>query len=168
MPKPGTFSGSFTGGTGGGPTAVYEIDNEQYVATVTPNAVWAFKLGGTLPPLEAVSRPPQEGFVGQIVETNQIETASLIRDTGFTGFHYMTDEHAFAPYRARVKVGQQVTWRNNGRLVHTVVAQDGSWTTGPLNTADVGGMTFKQPGAYAYMCKEHPWAVGEIIVVKDE
>jgi plastocyanin len=28
----------------------------------------------------------------------------------------------------------------------------------------VGGITFKQPGAYAYMCKEHPWAVGEIIV----
>jgi alcohol dehydrogenase (cytochrome c) len=155
-----------TGALGGGPAATYETDGEQYVATVTPAAVWAFKLGGTLQPLAPATRPPQEAFPGPIVDTNQIETASLIRDTGFTGFHYMTDEHAFAPYRARVKAGRQVTWRNNGRLVHTVVAQDGSWTTGPLNAADVGGVTFNRPGAYAYLCKEHPWAVGQIVVVE--
>jgi hypothetical protein len=42
-------------------------------------------------------------------DTTQIETASLVRDTGFTGFHYMTDEYAFSPFRARVKKGTQVT-----------------------------------------------------------
>ena len=57
-----------------------------------------------------------------------------------------------------------MTWRNNGLMVHTIVAQDGSWTTGPLNPADVGGVTFDKPGNYAYMCKEHPWVVGQIVV----
>jgi plastocyanin len=70
----------------------------------------------------------------------------------------------FAPYRARVKSGTPVTWRNNGRMVHTIVAQDGSWTTGPLQTGDVGGVTFDKPGTYTYVCKEHPWAYGQIVV----
>jgi len=163
--KMGRLLWQFQSGAAGGPPVTYEIDGEQYVAAITPGGVWGFKLGGTLQPLPAPTRPPQEIFIGQIVDTTQIETASLIRDTGFTGFHYMTDEYAFNPYRTRVRRGRQVTWRNNGLMVHTVVAQDGSWTTGPLNTADVGGVTFEKPGAYAYMCKEHPWAVGQVIVV---
>ena len=69
-----------------------------------------------------------------------------------------------APFRARVRAGTQVTWRNNGRMVHTIVAQDGSWTTGPLETGDVGGKTFDKAGTYTYICKEHPWAYGQVIV----
>ena len=107
-----------------------------------------------------------EAFTGQIRDTSQLETASLATDTGFTGTHYFTDEYAFAPYRARVKAGTQVTWRNNGRMVHTIVAEDGSWTTGPLNTGEVGAATFARPGTYTYVCKEHPWAYGQIIVVQ--
>ena len=63
-----------------------------------------------------------------------------------------------------MKAGTQVTWRNNGRMVHTIVAEDGSWTTGPLQTADVGGHVFDKPGTYVYICKEHPWAYGQVIV----
>ena len=115
-------------------------------------------------PAPALNRPPQEAFTGPITDTSQIETASLARDTAFTGAHYMTDEYAFAPYRARVKVGTQVTWRNNGRMVHTIVAEDGSWTTGPLNPVDVGGVKFDKAGTYAYICKDHPWVIAQIIV----
>ena len=114
----------------------------------------------------APARPPQELFTGQITDTTQVETAALVRDTAFTGSHYMTDEYAFSPYRARVKRGTQVTWRNNGLMVHTIVADDGSWTTGPLNPADVGGVTFDKPGSYTYRCKEHPWVVGQIVVTE--
>ena len=102
--------------------------------------------------------------MGPIATTAQIETASLAKDRGFTGTHYFTDEYAFAPYRTRVPAGTQVMWRNNGRMVHTIVAEDGSWSTGPLNEGDVGATTFTKPGTYIYICKEHPWAYGEIIV----
>ena len=165
--RTGNLLWQFQTGAAGGPPLTYEIDGEQYVAAVTPAGVWAFKLGGALPQAAAPARPQQqELFTGQITDTTQVETASLVRDTGFTGFHYMTDEYAFSPYRARVKRGTQVTWRNNGLMVHTIVAQDGSWTTGPLNTADVGGVTFDKAGSYPYICKEHPWAVGQILVTE--
>jgi alcohol dehydrogenase (cytochrome c) len=163
-PKSGNRLWQFQTGAAGGPTAAYEIDGEQYVTTISGSTVWAFKLGGTLPPSTASATPMPETFAGPITDTNQIETASLARDNGFTGFRYFTDEYAFAPYRARVKAGTPVTWRNNGRSVHTIVAQDGSWTTGPLETGDVGGKTFDKPGTYTYICKEHPWAYGQVIV----
>ena len=76
----------------------------------------------------------------------------------------MTDEYEFNPFRARVKAGTKVTWRNNGRLTHTIVAEDGSWTTGTLGPLDVGTVTFDKPGTYVYICKEHPWVYGQIIV----
>jgi plastocyanin len=154
----------FQAGAAAGPPVTYDINGEQYVATISGSAVWAFKLGGPLPQAAPPPGQAQDAFTGQITETNQLETSSLARDNGFTGFRYFTDEYAFAPYRARVKAGTPVTWRNNGRMVHTIVAQDGSWTTGPLQTGDVGGVTFDKPGTYTYVCKEHPWAYGQLIV----
>jgi glucose dehydrogenase/plastocyanin len=153
-------------GASGGPPVSFDIDGEQYIATIAGNSVWAFKLHGSLPqaagPNATAAR--DEAFVGPIATTTQIETASLAKDRGFTGTHYFTDEFAFAPYRTRVPVGTQVMWRNNGRMVHTIVAEDGSWTTGPLNEGDVGATTFTKPGTYVYICKEHPWAYGQVIV----
>ncbi len=164
--KTGERVWQFQTGAVPGPPATYAIDGDQYIATIAGGHAWAFKLGGTTPALPPPPARRPERFVGEIVDTSQIETAALQRDAGFTGNHYFTDEYAFAPYRARVKVGTQVTWRNNGRMVHTIVAEDGSWTTGPLAEADVGAKTFDKPGTYTYICKEHPWAYGEIIVVE--
>jgi quinohemoprotein ethanol dehydrogenase len=150
----------------GGPVTVYEVDGEQFVATVAGNNVWAFKLGGNLAPAAAPKWSPEELFTGAIADTAQIETASLQRDRGFIGTRYFTDDYAFEPYRARVKAGTQVTWRNNSRMVHTIVAEDRSWTTGALSDGAVGGKVFDKPGMYTYICKEHPWAYGQIIVIE--
>jgi glucose dehydrogenase/plastocyanin len=162
--KTGERVWQFQTGAAAGPTTTYTVDGEQYVAAIAGSSVRAVKLGGTLPAAAPLVQPVQEPFVGQPTDTSQIETASLARDSGFTGSRYFTDEYAFAPYRARVKAGTTVTWRNNGRMIHTIVAQDGSWTTGPLQTGDVGGTTFDKPGTYTYICKEHPWAYGQVIV----
>ena len=69
-------------------------------------------------------------FNGPIQDVNRIEIVSNVRDSSGGGSRYMNDEYAFSVYRARVKVGTQVMWVNNGRLKHTVSAEDGSWTTG--------------------------------------
>ena len=84
---------------------------------------------------------------------------------GITGTHFMTDEYAFSVYRARVKVGTPVRWTNNGRMIHEVAAEDGSWTTGPINPIQVGVITFDKPGTYTYVCKNHPWAKAQLLVV---
>ena len=153
-----------TGATNGSPPIMFENAGEQYVATIVGSAVWAFKLGGTLPQKPAPPVAAQEEFGGAITDTASIETASLMRDMGITGAHFITDEYQFNPYRARVKAGTRVTFRNNGTMTHTVVAEDGSWTTGPLKPLDVGTVVFDKPGTYTYFCKEHPWVYGQIIV----
>ena len=50
------------------------------------------------------------------------------------------------------------------RLVHTIVAEDGSWSAGPLKPLDIGSVTFDKPGTYTHICKEYPWMYGQIIV----
>jgi PQQ-dependent dehydrogenase (methanol/ethanol family) len=153
-----------TGALGGSPPITFENAGEQYISTVVGRAVWAFKLGGTLPAQPAPAVSPQQEFGGTITDTANIETASLERDMGLTGAHYITDEYEFNPYRARVKTGTRVIWRNNGRMIHTVVAVDGSWSTGPLKPLDIGTVVFDKPGTFTYICKEHPWVYGQIIV----
>jgi alcohol dehydrogenase (cytochrome c) len=153
-----------TGSLGGGPPATYEIDGEQYVTVVAASNVWAFKLAGSLRPQPAPAPPKEELFTGPIQEVSLIETASLGHDTGLTGNHYMLDEYVFSPRRARVKVGTEVTWQNNGTMTHTVMAQDGSWATGPLSPLAVATIKFDKPGSYTYVCRDHPWAIGQLIV----
>jgi quinohemoprotein ethanol dehydrogenase len=153
-----------TGDSGGSPPFSFESGGEQYVASIAGGAVWAFKLGGTLPQRPAPPVPPQEDFSGPIDKVANIETTNLLRDFGLTGAHFIIDEYEFNPYRTRVKAGTRVSWRNNGQLVHTIVADDGSWSVGPLNALDIGAYTFEKPGTYAYHCKEYPWVYGEIIV----
>jgi plastocyanin len=153
-----------TGDLGGSPPISFENAGEQYIATVVGGNVWAFKLGGTLPQHPAPAIPPQEEFSGPITNAATIETTTLARDMGITGSHYIIDEYEFNPYRARIKAGTRVYWRNNGTMIHTIVGEDGSWTTGPLEPLDINSVVFDKPGTYVYHCKEFPWDYGQIIV----
>jgi plastocyanin len=159
----------FQTGQPGGPAASYEIDGEQYLAAGLRNNVFAFKLGGTVKPQPAPEQAPQPAtpplFNGQIQDTNRIEIVTNVRDNSSGGARFMNDEYAFSVYRARVKVGTRVLWVNNGRLKHTVMAEDGSWTTGPLAPLEAGAVTFDKPGEYTYVCRDHPWAKAQLIVV---
>ena len=157
-----------TGVAGGrGSAATYEIDGEQHIALALGPAMWTFKLGGTVPPQPAPRLRSSGGeFAGVVENTNEIETASLITPCCVTGGHrYAVDEYAFKPLRARVRVGTTVTFVNNGSVVHTIAARDGSWSTGALHPAQDGHVTFDTPGTFTYVCKDHPWSVGQIVVL---
>jgi hypothetical protein len=158
------------GGSVGGAAISYELDGEQYVALSVGPAILALKLNGPLKSFPAPIMPPttEEVFTGPITDTNQIETMTLYHVTLWQGgIRYFIDPYSFNPYRARVKVGTRVTWINNGNLVHTIMAQDGSWTTEKLTPADEGSVTFDKPGTYTFISKEHPWMYGQLIVAAD-
>ena len=164
------MGGRGLGSGGRGPATSYEVDDQQYVAVPAGSSVWAFKLGGTLRPAEtntALTFHEDEEFSGPITETKEVETTSLDIDGNLPsgGNRYYIDEYKFNPMRARVKAGTRVTWVNNGTMTHTVVAKDGSWATGPISPAQNGYVTFDKPGTYTYVCKNHPWAYGQVIVV---
>ena len=167
--KSGALLWQFQIGSSATPASTYEVDGEQYVAMAAGSSVWAFKLGGTIQPATVA----QGAAVGAgtesalLVDTDQIETASLVRDLGLSGQRYAVDEHRFNPTNARSKAGTSVRWINNGTTSHTIVAQDGSWTTGTLAPAQEALVLFKRPGIYLYKCKEHPWAIGQLTVVAE-
>ena len=66
--------------------------------------------------------------------------------------------------RARLKRGDYLTFINNGQIAHTIVAQDGSWTTGVLKPGESTSLEFDKAGTFRYACKEHPWAIAELAV----
>jgi alcohol dehydrogenase (cytochrome c) len=154
---------------GGGPVAMYELDGKEYLAVTARRRVWALAIGGTLPPLP--DPPPRpavapEDFGGAIQDASEIETAAVLTDMGINGRRHTIDEHAFTPYRARVKAGTRVTFINNGTMTHTIAAQDGSWSVGRLTPAQAGSVVLTKPGAYSYRCLDHPFAYGQLLVVE--
>lgn len=157
----------FQTGIGGarGPAMSYEADGEQHIAIAMGRALFAFKLGGAPPPAH-IAAPRAAGRVAaRGTETDKIETATLVRsaDRG-VGARYAVDEHAFNPIRAQAKADRWITFVNNGALTHTIAAVDGSFNTGRLKTAESISVKLSKPGTYRYACKEHPWAIGELIV----
>ncbi len=152
------------GAASGSPPIAFERGGQEYIATVAGSSVWLFKLGGELPQRAAPPPRASEDFSGPIADKSSIETSLLVTDQGLTGQHAIQDEYEFNPFRARVKAGTKVSWRNNGVLDHTIVAVDGSWSTDTLHPLDIGAHVFDKPGTYVYHAKEYPWQYGEIIV----
>lgn len=156
-------------GTTGSP-ATYEIDGEQYIAVPVGSSLWTFKLRGEIPAAAtSLASTEDDDFStviadGAVVETDKIETTSLHRSPFGVGMHYFIDEFAFNPYRARVTRGTKVLFVNNGTMRHEFLALDGSWNTGPLSPAQEAWMSFDKPGKYSYICKNHPWVYGQILV----
>ena len=154
-------------GHGGGPVVTYAVDGEQYVALTMNRVVWAFKLGGTLPP-----RPAQEPpftvlpFDGQVVDTNTIELKRVItqsnENTGRNDEWH--DEYGLTPIRAAVRSGTSVTWTNPTELTHTISARDGSWTTGPIAPGGSGSAVVDVKGEHEYICTDHPWTIGQLVI----
>ena len=71
----------------------------------------------------------------------------------------------FTAATRKVKVGEEVVWRNADAMPHTVTSTDG----GPLSSGQLGkggeySFTFKEPGTYSYYCRYHPSMKGKIIV----
>jgi len=91
-------------------------------------------------------------------ETVEQAAAATDIDVLITGMQFTAATH-------KVKVGEEVVWRNADAMPHTVTSSDG----GPLNSGQLGkggeySFTFKEPGTYSYYCSYHPSMKGTIIV----
>jgi plastocyanin len=64
-------------------------------------------------------------------------------------------DNAFSPSVARVDTGATVEWENEGRSPHTVVAADGSWSSGTIEPGGTFEHTFGEAGIYRYYCSLH-------------
>src|SRR5258708_35868089 len=64
-------------------------------------------------------------------------------------------DELFSPRTAQVSAGSPVLWSNDGAEDHTVTADDGSFDSGVLGSAETFAFTFAAPGRYAYYCTLH-------------
>jgi quinohemoprotein ethanol dehydrogenase len=158
-----------TGAGADSPAMTYELGGEQYVA-IAPrdgNAVWAFKLGGMLKPLPPAPPPALEvPFSGAVASTTQvtIDVSVRARDTDRLSGVSIDDYASLDPVRIRVPAGATITWKNEGRAVHTATVREAAWSTGDIAPGATGSITFPKAGTYTYACRLHPWSVGQIIV----
>jgi alcohol dehydrogenase (cytochrome c) len=154
-----------TGGAATAPAISYEAGGKQYVAIAATNKIWAFALGGTVP---AAANPPppqtESEFAGRVVSTDHVAMSATIKSIGVIKAAEFTDEYVFQPMRIKVKAGTTVTWTNDGKEAHDATAQDGSWSTGEVAPGMTATVKFDKPGTYTYICKDHPWSYGEVVV----
>jgi alcohol dehydrogenase (cytochrome c) len=179
--KTGELLWQFQTGSAGvdaGPVITYELDGEQYIALApsggetdrsTGDMVWAFKLGGTVQPLNPPPAPPLvRTFRGVVVETSDItiDFSERQKDTIRPPGLKVDDYETFEPRRARVRAGTRVTWKNTGHEPHTITVRQQTWTTGTIAPGATGAIQFDTPGTFVYTCENHPWHQGEITVAR--
>lgn len=74
------------------------------------------------------------------------------------------DDFAFTPAEVSVAVGDTVTWEHDGRIAHTVTADDDSFDSGSLAAGDTFTTSFDEAGTFAYVCQFHGGMTGTITV----
>jgi len=169
---------SFQVGWGiGASPMTYSVDGEQYVlfaaggnrggvTTLDGDAVWAFKLNGTLD--EVAAAPPvatSVAITGRIVQMGDtLNTPGNVYDNVTFDGTIPIDDFFFTPKRVQVPVGTTITWQNNGALVHTATENKGTFDTGNIAPGQTGTVTFDTPGTYTYTCSPHPWMYAQVIV----
>lgn len=71
----------------------------------------------------------------------------------------------FEPPDLIIETGTTVIWRNNGKNVHTVSADDKSFDSGEIQPGATWQHTFESAGAFAYHCTPHPWMQAQVRIV---
>src|SRR2546425_8078529 len=71
----------------------------------------------------------------------------------------------FSPNPIAIKVGDTVTWTNNGAVTHTSTSNTGAWNTGNVAPGTTSAaVTFTSAGTFAYHCAIHPSMTGTVVV----
>ena len=73
-------------------------------------------------------------------------------------------DFTFTPPSITIKVGDTVTWTNNGPSAHTATADDGSFDSGNLAQGKTFSHTFQTAGTFSYHCTIHPFMKAEVVV----
>jgi len=159
-------------GGGAGPSGAaamtYESQGVQYVALANNRAVWAFKIGGAVPPRPAPTPPDiVRPWTGRIEDTASFQLGA-VRTFNIASAGKRIDwlnDYDLSPTRAKIKSGTTITFKNISTLPHTIAARDGSWRIdGPIKAGESGSVTITKAGTYEYLCTDHPWTIGQLVV----
>jgi plastocyanin len=71
---------------------------------------------------------------------------------------------SFRPVVITVRAGTTVTWTNHDRAVHRLAVKGAPTFSRRLLTGDTYAYTFDQPGAFGFVCIQHPATRGIVVV----
>lgn len=126
-------------------------------ATVTPTGVSS----GTATPSTPTTTPTPTATTTATATATPSATAT---PTPGVTLQATISNFIFLPDPIRVSVGQVVRWTNLDLDIHTVTAEDLSWTSPVLGTGESYSRAFTQPGTIRYFCEPHPQMRADIIV----
>jgi len=78
--------------------------------------------------------------------------------------HATIANFSFSPDPVKIPIGTTLEWTNTDGTVHTVTADDNSFSSGNLASDAKFSHTFDRPGPVAYHCKIHPSMKGTVEV----
>ena len=73
-------------------------------------------------------------------------------------------EFQFVAAEITVAAGDTVTWTNRDSFPHSVVADDDTFASDPLDSGATFAHRFDTPGTYRYVCGIHPTMTATVIV----
>jgi plastocyanin len=74
------------------------------------------------------------------------------------------DNFSFSPATITVPAGTTIRWTNRDDIPHTVVSDDKTFKSKPLDTDEQFTYTFTKPGTYSYFCSIHPKMTAKVVV----
>jgi len=102
--------------------------------------------------------PPASSTTLATSAATQAETTTLPQSSASVAIR----NFAFTPSALTVAAGTTVTWVNEDSAPHTLKSD--SFASGKLGRGDSFSFTFRETGAYTYVCGIHPSMKGKIIV----
>ncbi|BCJ68450.1 PQQ-binding-like beta-propeller repeat protein [Polymorphospora rubra] len=166
----------------------YEVDGEQYVAVLAGgnglpyrdvprgDFLWAFKIGGKVPPAPAPTPPSKViDITAAAVAGSAVNfTVTLGRTWDAANRRPAAQENtvstsAMAPQHLTVRVGDTVTFVNpadNTRPHSASSFFESEWDTDVLQPGESATHTFTRPGTYFYNDCVYPQSTGKIVVTK--
>jgi glucose dehydrogenase/plastocyanin len=161
------------------PATTFEVNGEQYVAVVAGGSnvpgygevrgdwLWAFKLGGSVPPepenLDISVRAPIAGSTPGIGVSNTV----LLGRTSATSDESITANNAFFPRNIKVNVGETVTFLNPAGSANPHCARsffDTIFDTGPVAPGQAVSVKLDRVGEWFFNDCVFPHAIGKIVV----
>jgi len=70
----------------------------------------------------------------------------------------------FSPANVSINVGDTVRWSNDDDRDHSIVADNGAFSSPNLKTGRIYDVKFAAAGTYTYHCRLHPREKGKIVV----
>jgi plastocyanin len=123
--------------------------------------------GSTSAPAESATTTEAEGTTTEAGDDNGGNAAAPSGDA-VRSEEVEIEDFAYSPDPVTIEEGGKVIWKNRDSAPHTATAEDGSFDTGVIEESKLKSETFKEPGAYEYICSIHPQMHGTVEVVAAE